>query len=116
MDMKYGLFSCDSHAQIHKDAFTERMSVSRFGDRIPQVVEIADVSRTGHEEPVQRWTIAGKIIDNRAPANCPALWGDPRRMKGPQRWDEVPKAAYDPAERLKAIEDDGVDGEALFPN
>jgi predicted TIM-barrel fold metal-dependent hydrolase len=42
--------------------------------------------------------------------------GDPLRKTFPQRWEEVPKFVYDPAERLKALDRDGVDGEVLFPN
>ena len=34
----------------------------------------------------------------------------------PQRWDEVPRKVYEPLERLKALDEDGVDGEVLFPN
>jgi len=116
MEIKFGLFSCDSHAQIEKDAFTKRMSKAKYGDRIPRLIEINDAAQTGYDRPVHRWAIAGKVIDNRSPANCPAMWNDPRRLKGPQRWEEVPKGVYDPAERLKMLDSDGVDGEALFPN
>jgi predicted TIM-barrel fold metal-dependent hydrolase len=34
----------------------------------------------------------------------------------PKRWEEVPKTAYAPLERLKALDADGVDAEVLFPN
>jgi predicted TIM-barrel fold metal-dependent hydrolase len=34
----------------------------------------------------------------------------------PKRWDEVPRTAYEPRERLKALDTDGVDAEVLFPN
>jgi len=34
----------------------------------------------------------------------------------PKRWEEVPRTAYDPRERLKALDADGVDAEVLFPN
>jgi len=34
----------------------------------------------------------------------------------PRRWDEVPKASYDPLQRLKCLDADGVDAEVLFPN
>ncbi len=44
MKLKYGLISADSHAQLHKDAFTCRMSHARFGDRIPHVIETTDKS------------------------------------------------------------------------
>ena len=117
MNRKDRLFSCDSHAQIRRDAFTSRMPEEKFGDRIPRVVVIDDFAKTGHDSPVERWVIGGKVMDKRSPANCPAFVERfPRRMKGPQRWDEVPKAAYDPSERLKVIAQDGIDGEVLFPN
>ena len=34
MKIQYGLISCDSHAQLHKEAWTSRMSRAKFGDRI----------------------------------------------------------------------------------
>ncbi|MBM2812141.1 MAG: Amidohydrolase, partial [Chloroflexi bacterium] len=49
--------------------------------------------------------------------NCPALMdGWPEENANPQRWDEVPRRAYDPIERLEALDSDGVDAEVLFPN
>src|ERR1700739_4400699 len=41
---------------------------------------------------------------------------DPMRATFPQHWDEVPKAIYDPIERLKVLATDGIDGEVLYPN
>jgi uncharacterized protein len=34
----------------------------------------------------------------------------------PRRWEEVPNIVFDPAERLKALDHDRVDGEVLYPN
>jgi predicted TIM-barrel fold metal-dependent hydrolase len=118
MEIKYGLISSDSHAQLDQDAFTQRMSKARFGERIPHLIESRDPAHMvwKSERPVHRWLVAGKVVDLRSPTNCPALWDDPLRLNGPQRWEEVPKAAYDPAARLKVLDADGVDGEVLFPN
>jgi len=41
---------------------------------------------------------------------------DPMRATFPQHWEEVPKAIYDPIERLKVLATDGIDGEVLYPN
>jgi len=41
---------------------------------------------------------------------------DPMRKYFPQHWDEVPSYVYNPADRLGALDKDGVDGEILFPN
>jgi predicted TIM-barrel fold metal-dependent hydrolase len=109
MKIKYGLISADSHAAFDCDAFTARMSVKKWGERIPRVVEIEHKGRRVH-----RWSVYGVPADNSV-CNCPALMGDPFPTY-PERWDEVPRTAYDPSERLKALDTDGVDAEVLFPN
>ena len=68
------------------------------------------------DKPVERWFVNGKVVGERGTVNCPTVMGDPLRKTFPQRWDEVPKIVYDPAERLKGLDSDGVDGEVLFPN
>ena len=109
MEIKHGRISADSHAAFDRDAFTARMSVSKWGDRIPHV---ASVEKDGKIE--DGWSIYGKPPRG-GPCNCPALMGEPF-PHWPTRWEEVPRAAYDPEERLKALDKDGVDAEVLFPN
>jgi predicted TIM-barrel fold metal-dependent hydrolase len=38
------------------------------------------------------------------------------RVRIPTRWEEIPKAAYDPAARLTAMDEDGVDCTILYPS
>ena len=109
MEIKFGLISADSHAAFDRDAFTARMSASKWGDRIPHV---AESERDG--ERVDGWAIYGRPPRGQV-CNCPALMGDPFPT-WPKRWEEVPRMAYDPHERLKALDIDGVDAEVLFPN
>jgi predicted TIM-barrel fold metal-dependent hydrolase len=118
MNLKYGLISADSHAQLHKDAFTSRMSRVRFGDRIPHVIETTDTSMMAEpsERAVERWVVNGKVVDTRGVTNCPAIMGDPFRTYTPQQWEEVPPSIYDPAARLEILDSDRVDAEVLFPN
>ena len=118
MKIKYGLISCDSHAQEHREAFTSRMSKSKWGNRIPQVVETNDESAMAVpiDHTVDRWMIDGKFTETRGTVNCPTAMGDPMRKTFPQRWEEVPKFVYDPVLRLEAQDKDGVDAEILFPN
>jgi uncharacterized protein len=118
MDIKYGLISCDSHAQLHKNTFVDRMSKQKWGDTIPQLVETSDREHMAvpYDRPVERWFINGQLIGNRGVVNCPTVMADPMRKYFPQHWDEVPAIVYDPVERLKALDSDGVDGEVLFPN
>jgi hypothetical protein len=56
MEIKYGLISCDSHAQVDKDAFTSRMSKAKWGDAIPHVVETDNKEHMAvpFDHPVER--------------------------------------------------------------
>jgi predicted TIM-barrel fold metal-dependent hydrolase len=113
MQVKHGLFSCDSHGQLDRDAWTKRMSKAQWGNRIPQVVEVKE---EGFDQPVERWMINGKVRGGWV-CNCPAaMEGGVERGYYPLRWEEVPAIVYDPAERLRALDRDGIDGEVLFPN
>ena len=118
MEIKYGLISCDSHAQVDRDAFTSRMSKAKWGDAIPHLMETEDKEHmaVAMDRKVERWVVHGELVGNRGACNSPAVMDDPMRKYFPQRWDEVPKTVYDPAERLKALDQDGIDAEVLFPN
>lgn len=108
MQLKFHVIDADSHAQVHKDAFTSRMSQTRFGERIPHLIETED----GH----QRWLVNGKRVSDSGVSNCPAVMDDHFRTRQPQRWEEVPAPVYDPLARLAVMDGDGVDVEVLFPN
>jgi predicted TIM-barrel fold metal-dependent hydrolase len=118
VNIKYGLISCDSHAQLDKDAFTSRMSREKWGDAIPH---LEDTTRREHmaipyDYPVQRWFVNGQMVGNRGVVNCPTVMDDPLRRTFPQRWDQVPRYVYDPVERLQALDRDRLDAEVVFPN
>ncbi|HEX9445249.1 MAG TPA: amidohydrolase family protein [Candidatus Binatia bacterium] len=103
--MKYGLISADDHAQEHPQVWTSRMSKEKWGDRIPRLSEESDGS--------QRWVIDGKRAALSGAALAGAAMAD--RAREPARWEEVPAMAYNPRERLKAMDLDGVDYAVLYP-
>jgi predicted TIM-barrel fold metal-dependent hydrolase len=109
MEIKHKLISADSHAAFDPDTYTSRMSAGKWGGKIPRVVEAED-----NGVRVHRWSIYGKVHNGNV-CNCPAVMGEPFPTY-PKRWEEVPRTAYDPRERLKALDADGVDAEVLFPN
>jgi len=111
MQIEYGLISADSHVVTDRNAFVGRMAKSRWGDRIPQVVEVEDNGQIVH-----RWAVNGKPLRGRGVCNCPAIMNDPLRNSYPQRWEDVPVKGYVPSERMKALDSDGIDAEVLFPN
>jgi predicted TIM-barrel fold metal-dependent hydrolase len=110
MEIKFGLISSDSHGQLGKDAYTSRMSRTKWGDRIPHVIEVREEK---FDFPVERWMVNGEIQGGNV-CNCPTAMDKKRYY--PQRWEEVPLEVYDPANRLKALDRDRVDAEVLFPN
>jgi predicted TIM-barrel fold metal-dependent hydrolase len=113
MDFKYGLVSADSHAIMDRDTWTTRMSTAKWGDLVPQLVEVPD-EKDGRL--VHRWKVYGKVPKNDRGFNCPAaLENNPLRNIYPKRWEDVPPRAYDPPERLEALDSDGIDAEVLFP-
>ncbi len=119
MEIRYGVISADSHAQLGPDAFVSRMSKARFGDRIPHLRQTAaPKTRLTRDTAavVERWFVNGKIEEPRGVANCPAMMTDPSRTYFPQRWEEVPPGVYHPRERLRELDRDGIDAEVLFPN
>jgi predicted TIM-barrel fold metal-dependent hydrolase len=87
------------------------MSKAKYGDRIPQVKK----ERDGTE----RWYVDGKpqALPQLASPGVVAAAGattDPNHE--PQKYADVPKSAYVPSERLKAMDIDGVDVSVLYPN
>lgn len=109
MEIRYGLISADSHSGFDRNAFTSRMQASKWGERIPQVVEVEHKGKKVH-----RWRVYGKPRGDTV-GNCPALMGDPFPTY-PERWEDVPAKGYDPCERLEALDADRIDAEVLFPN
>lgn len=105
MDLKYGFISVDDHVQEHPEVWTQRLSKAKWGDRIPHVEQQADGT--------EHWVVDGQKID--LPGVALAGAAMPDRAREPQRWDEVPKVAYVPTERLTAMDVDSVDYSVFYP-
>ncbi len=97
--------SVDDHVQEHPELWTERLSKTKWGDRIPHVERKAD----GNES----WVVDGRELPLQGVAEVGAVMAD--RSAVPRRWEEVPKVVYDPKERLRAMDADGVDFSVLYP-
>lgn len=106
MEPKYGLISADDHVQEHPDVWTSRMSRETWGDRIPHIERSAD----GNDY----WLVDGRNIGFPAPALTSNTLEE--RRKEPTQWDDVPPVAYDPQERIKAMDLDKVDYSVLYPS
>jgi uncharacterized protein len=97
--------SVDDHVQEHPGVWTDRLSATRWGDRVPHVEDQPDGS--------QRWVVDGVPLDLAGVAEAGVLMSD--RAISPQRWEDVPAAACDSTARLAAMDADGVTYSALYP-
>src|SRR3954451_19713706 len=104
MARRFGLISVDDHVQEHPRVWLDRLSLSKWGDRIPQIDD-----RGGPE----RWLIDG------VPARLDGVGIDGVLSADHSEelccWEDVPSAAYRPADRLRAMDSDGVDYSVLYP-
>jgi predicted TIM-barrel fold metal-dependent hydrolase len=105
VQLKYGVISVDDHVQEPPNVWTDRLSKSQWGERIPHLERTPEGS--------DRWVLNGKVLLGGAAAKTGALMPD--RNLEPRLWDEVPPAAHAPAERLKAMDAAGVDYSVLYP-
>lgn len=105
MDLKYGFVSADDHVQEHPEVWTSRLSKQKWGDRIPHLETLHDGS--------QRWIIDGAPIDLYGGGLVASTFAS--QAQRAVRWEEVLPVAYDPSERLKAMDADGVDYSILYP-
>ncbi len=105
MDIVHGFISVDDHVQEHPTVWTDRLSAGTWGDRIPQVREA--------EDGTQHWTIDETPVSLPSVALAGALMPD--RAREPQRWEDVPKAAYDAEARLQIMDAGGIDASVLYP-
>ena len=100
-----GLISVDDHVQEPPELWTRRLSNTRWADRVPHLETQPDGT--------QYWIVDGSALPLPGVGLTGALMDD--RTRVPQRWEEVPKAAYVPAERLRAMDADGVACSVLYP-
>jgi predicted TIM-barrel fold metal-dependent hydrolase len=101
---KHHFIAVDEHVQENPEVWTRRLSRARWGDRIPHLTTSADR---------EHWVIDGRAIDLDGVADCGAAM--PVRGENPQHWPQVPRGVYDPEERLKAMDQAGVDYAVLYP-
>ena len=97
--------SVDDHVQEHPEVWTQRLSRSKWGDRIPRLAKNSD--------GVERWVVDGREIPLAGVADCGAAMPD--RTVNPQCWADVPPSIYDPKERLKVMDGAGIDYAVLYP-
>jgi uncharacterized protein len=90
----------------HPEVWTQRLSKSKWGERIPHIERGADGA--------DAWVVDGRIIPLSDIAQVGAVMPDHAKM--PARWDDIDASAHLPGERIKAMDRDSVDYTVLYPS
>src|SRR5688572_7919151 len=105
MMQNFEFISADDHVQEHPGVWTDRLSKRKWGGRVPQMLR--------EQDGADGWYVDGRKLALTGAASAAAMECD--RMEEPRRWEDVPAAAYVPAERLKAMDADHVAYSVLYP-
>ena len=100
------LISADSHIVEPPDLWQTRID-SKFRDRAPRVVRRGEGDQWVVEQDISVGSIGG-------PTQAGGRYVNLEELKLAGSYEESPAAAYDPHERLKAMEVDGVVGEVVY--
>ena len=109
--MKYRVISTDDHLQEGPTTWTDRMDQKKWGSKIPHVKRMDD----GND----KWFMWDEMIGagGGMTGGIGSVHGAmPDRTVVPMRYEDMPKIAYVPSERIKAMDQDGVDVHTFFPN
>jgi len=101
----YRIISAVDHVIEPPDVWTQRLSKTKFANRIPHI----ERGPSG----VDSWIVDGRQSVLADVASVGALMPD--HAIGPTQWEDIPKAAYDPTERLKTMDEDGIECAVLYP-
>jgi uncharacterized protein len=104
---KIKVIDTDTHIVEPYDLWTSRISVAKWGDKVPQVRHVA-------EEKEDFWFFNGERLGPAAGTSM-AGWHE-YAPKHPKTWNEVNPFASDANERLKKMDEYGIWAQVLYPN
>jgi predicted TIM-barrel fold metal-dependent hydrolase len=99
------IISAVDHVIEPPDVWSRRLSRTEFADGIPHIEQ--------RPSGTDFWIVDGCRLALADVASVGALMED--RAMGPAQWEEMPKAAYDPAARLQTMDQDGIECAVLYP-
>jgi predicted TIM-barrel fold metal-dependent hydrolase len=101
----YQIISADDHVQEPKDTWQKRVP-AKLRDRAPKVVKVngGDV-----------WMLEGQVVMKMGMNVAAGRKFEEYKLEG-ETYETIRPGAFDPHERLKDMDTDGVDAQVLFPN
>ena len=105
MALDFPIISSDDHVQEPPDLWMSRLPKS-LAERGPRIERQPD----GRD----RWLVDGEVLAEWPVSRARAISNGDRYLDI-ETWDQVPAASYDPAERLKAMDEDGIAAAVLYP-
>jgi predicted TIM-barrel fold metal-dependent hydrolase len=112
------LVSVDDHLIEHPRVWLDRLP-RRFADRAPRVIEAVEAGRDqagkAYSKGSEIWLYDGKLY---AQLGLNAVAGKPFELRNadPIRYDEMRAGCFDPVERVKDMDEEGVEVALCFPS
>jgi len=107
LEIKHGVISTDDHLQEDRHLFVDRLP-KKYRSLAPQV--------NRGDDGRDYWFVAGKKLRPVSRGIAAALEDRTQADSIVRIWEDVPKETYQPDARLRAMEFDGTDAQAFFPN
>jgi predicted TIM-barrel fold metal-dependent hydrolase len=101
----YRRISTDDHLMEAPDSYRSRMS-AHWGDKVPQVRDNGDGT--------DGWYVYGQRVSRNT--GFTFVQGVTPDREPVTRWEDVPRCAYVPAERIREMDRDGVDVHSFYAN
>ena len=108
----YKVISADTHIVEPPDIYSGRVA-TKFQDRIPRMQKATTADGRVHDA----WFYQGaQVVGVGVTVQTGRRFVDPSTIDWVSPWEDVPEAAYNPHEYVKALEGDGVWGALLQPS
>jgi len=104
MDIPFKLISADSHVVEPPDLWTQRIDRA-YLDRAPKIIR---------EDETDVFVCPGAAIEKMGIGFTSAALKPAEEISVNERWENIYPGAWDPSERLKDMEADGIEAEVLY--
>ena len=102
---RYRAIDTDTHITEPHDVWTSRVSVKKWGDKVPHVVQM-----DGRDV----WLIGDQTVGAPGPTTMAGFNGSPPH--GPMGYGDILASAFDANERLKHMDAEKIYAQVLYPN
>jgi predicted TIM-barrel fold metal-dependent hydrolase len=102
----FRIIDTDTHLVEPPDLWTSRVSVKKWGEKVPHM-------EWSEERQREVWLADGQVLGG---VHLPEKFWTEEQPQGPKRWEELPPKYWRAQDRLQAMTEYGIYGAVLYPN